>query len=256
MGLQLLVTTKLVIDNTNKEVVDERFGPYGDRVGPEGQNLLQILLEDDTSLSKRRFQFLVDLDPTALSDAYLFAGIRRRRSNTHENRLALHHAALHFGIQDFMVVFKAGILKLPRKAEGIDLLFREEGDIIVFREEDDDGNDIIEQPKRSSFWYACDRYGKENTLQAIDTVLTDCFGNTNENLRRRRPREDGDDDYGMALLSAAASDEWGVDELGNVKEGSLSCVYFMLRREPYVLGKLSSASTNDDERPRQRPRLD
>merc|ERR1711907_508502 len=82
--LQLLVTTKQVIDNTNKEVVDERFVsvlerllemglvrredvrndrrlpimagdrfiPYGDHVGPEGQNLLQILLEDDTSLSK------------------------------------------------------------------------------------------------------------------------------------------------------------------------------------------------------------
>merc|ERR1711907_37058 len=256
MGLQLLVTTKLVIDNTNKEVVDERFGPYGDRVGPEGQNLLQILLEDDTSLSKRRFQFLVDLDPTALSDAYLFAGIRRRRSNTHENRLALHHAALHFGIQDFMVVFKAGILKLPRKAEGIDLLFREEGNPIFFQEEDDEGNDIIEQPKRSPFWYACNKYGKENTLRAIDTVLTDCFGNTNESPRRRRPRDgDGDDEYGMALLSAAASDEWGVDELGNVKEGSLSCVYFMLQREPDVLGKLSSAITHN-ERPRQRPRLD
>jgi hypothetical protein len=95
--------------------------------------------------SFKRFQFLVECNPTAL---------------THGTKLhkyiPLHFAANKIDIHIFRTVLKAGIQYLPMKAQGITLLFRK-----------DDRNE-------TPFYDACKKYGHEETIKAIEETLIDC----------------------------------------------------------------------------------
>jgi hypothetical protein len=105
--------------------------------------------------AEKRFRFLVQWDPTALTQ-------------TNENRcIPLHFAAMQ-SIQVFWVVFEYGIRYYPKK-KGICLLFK--------KDDDDD----------TPFQLACEKFGYKEVMKVVEDTLLDC------QRRRQRLEEDLDD---------------------------------------------------------------
>jgi hypothetical protein len=167
-------------------------------------DLLNILCDsrNPSYFSFKRFQFLVECNPNPLT-----------RGTKIHNYLPLHFAANKSDIRIFRTVLKAGIQYLPKKAQGITLLFRKD--------------DRDETP----FYDACKKYGNEETMKVIGETFIDCGCGCYEY----------DTSNTVGALLFAAFDE-------NVH---LDGVYFLLRNDPNLAQKLlsiiNSTSTNNDK---------
>jgi len=98
---------------------------------------------DQDHFAERRFQFLVDMDPSSLVHTNLYG------------RLPLHIAALS-SIQAFRIVFEYVIRYYPNQ-KGITMLFTK----------DNDGYDEGETP----FQMVCQRYGREVVMTIVEDTL-------------------------------------------------------------------------------------
>ena len=105
-------------------------------------------------------------------------------------------------IQEFQLVFEAGIRYFPKK-NGIRFLFQKS-----------------KYSGTTPFKMACKQFGRDKVMKMIETTLIDCCPAGDNNAY----------DAPQALLSAA------VDPIIH-----LDCVHFVLRREPDVLSKLLSS---------------
>jgi hypothetical protein len=106
-----------------------------------GFTLLIELCVSYYRFSEKRFRFLVEWDPSAL---------------THRNELGyspLHYAAYNCSsLRGFILVFEAGVSYYPKK-RGINLLFR--------KSDQDD----------TPFKYACGKFGSEEVLKVVEDTL-------------------------------------------------------------------------------------
>jgi hypothetical protein len=93
--------------------------------------------------AETRFRFLIEWDPTALTQA----------ADKNNVCSPLHHAA-HSSIRGFQKVFEYGLLYYPTK-KGISLLFKK-----------DNFN-------RTPFQNACGRFGRDKGMNVIDETLLD-----------------------------------------------------------------------------------
>jgi hypothetical protein len=105
--------------------------------------LLHRLCRNDY-FAEKRFRFLAEWDPSALTQTY------------HDGQLPIHCAAEISSIQGFRSVFQAGIHYYPKK-KGISLLFRK------------DDHD------KTPFQYACRNFGYQTVIKVIEETLADHY---------------------------------------------------------------------------------
>jgi hypothetical protein len=114
--------------------------------------------------------------------------------------LPIHHTVkYHSTIQGFQFVFEYGIRYLPKK-KGITLLFRKTN------------NDS------TPFVKACMKFGEEQVMKIIEDTYIRCYSSADDTPPLNVVE---------ALMTAAIDDYVHLD-----------CVYFLLRRQPYILQKL------------------
>ena len=154
--------------------------------------------------AEKRFRFLLDLDPDALTRPCAYGC------------LPLHYAAFHQSatttIECFRFVLAAGIRYFPQK-RGILLLFTlTAGDY---------------WKGKTPFHLACEKHGPEAVEKVVNEVLEDRGSVSDKRDRRRRPDDHHHHhapNYVDAFLSAAVDDR--VD---------LNGMYFMFRKSPDAL---------------------
>jgi hypothetical protein len=163
-------------------------------------NLISSILYNGgpAGFAERRFCFLVEWDPPSL--------LQQHSSDEFGDTcsIPLHHAAHNSYIYVFQFVFEYGIRYFPKK-KGINLLFK------------------INEDDNTPFQLACDKFGYEVVMNAIEETLTHCYSLSVDDSPPLNVVE--------ALIMAA------IDE--NIH---LDCVYFLLRRQPDVLIKPLSRS--------------
>jgi hypothetical protein len=125
-----------------------------------------------------------------------------------DNNLPLHIAALYCSIQGFRLVVEYGILHYYPIKKGINILFQTNRD----------GDTPIK--------LACKTFGRDQVMDVINDNLTHCHYNTSDN--NDTPKLN----IVEALVMAAID-----------KSIHLDCVYFLLRRQPDLLVKLSPSSS-------------
>merc|ERR1711907_319144 len=144
--------------------------------------------------SGSRFQFFVEWDPSVLLPHQRF----------HNRYTPLDVAAHSSRMQGFLSVFKAGLYRFPENGLGFwFLLF------------------LKNFQGLSPFTVACERFGREEVLNAVERILDA----VPPNLRY----------YPMDVILSAAQHQ-RID---------LDCVYLVLRREPHILAQLLSEAAAD-----------
>jgi hypothetical protein len=163
----------------------------------------ELLKETCRSVSyfaEKRLRFLFEWHPSALTQADSIG------------RLPLHYAcnttvsnSPTAGIERFRVVFEYGICYYPKK-KGINLLFRKS-----FHDDN------------TPFEGACEKFGYEQVMKVVEDTLIR-YSSSSASTNKPQPLN-----VAEALLFAA------IDE-----DVHLDCVYFLLRRHPFVLQELLS----------------
>ena len=133
---------------------------------------------DETVFPEKRFRFLAEWDPFALTQTYISDG--RSISDT-SNDIPLLHAALGSTMKGFQLVFETGIRYFPKK-EGISLLFQKS---------------IVDETPETPFASACSNYGLKNVIKVVEKCLSDCSDKPNS--------------FSEAFLSAAVNEDTHLD---------------------------------------------
>ena len=172
----------------------------------QDQHLVRSALSNSV-FSERRFQFLVEWDPTVLLQTY------------NRDMTPLHHAAGHSSIRVFQVVFEYGIHYYPNN-KGIQLLFRTV-----------DGGEG--HNKDTPFNIACAKFGRKEVRKVVDDTLVR-YSSSSSSLENNDDNDNNDDNTPPSplnsvetVLTAAIDDTIHLD-----------CIYFLIQREPDILFKL------------------
>ncbi|OEU10420.1 hypothetical protein FRACYDRAFT_247514 [Fragilariopsis cylindrus CCMP1102] len=105
--------------------------------------------------AEKRFRFMVEWDPSALTQTY-------HDGHHHDGQLPIHCAAEMSSIQGFRSVFEAGIHYYPKK-KGISLIFKK------------DNHDF-----HTPFHYACKQFGREKVMKAVEDTLIRCCSSSED----------------------------------------------------------------------------
>jgi hypothetical protein len=176
-----------------------------------------ILYNGGPGFAERRFRFLVEWDPTSLLQQ------QQQQQHTSDDDddgeigdtsciIPLHHAAHNSYIHIFQFVFEYGIRYFPKK-KGINLLFK------------------INEYNNTPFQLACGKFGYEEVMKVVEDTLTLCYSSSTVDNSSPPPPLN----IVEALIMAA------IDE--NIH---LDCVYFLLRRQPDVLGSITDTDTGNN----------